>query len=412
MESISSVVFTSTVTQWTASVLVAFLLCVVVRSIRRPFLYYWAWSWGCLAIALLALSIAFRSDWQSPWLFALYFGFEYAWAFLLLAGCLNLSRDVRLNKRHIPAAGVAAVLGLLLAQVDARFNALFAIHAIMLTGLLGLSAYVLLSAQNRAEHGAGHWLMGLALVLMSVVFGHYVLLCGYAGLQPEDITFVHLEYAPVYDMLLELLLAFGMVMVGMESVRRQLEKANRDLAAASTQLKAMAQEDSLTEAYNRHAFYSFTTHGAPEKPPFLKGCVAILDLNDLKWINDTLGHQAGDGAIRAVSRAIRSVIRADDLLFRWGGDEFLILWPHISEADARARLDKLNPLLAEVMLPGYSLPVRVSVAYGVATVEKYTSLEQAIHEADSEMYSQKQRLKQTIRHDTPTDTPTRLTLAR
>jgi diguanylate cyclase (GGDEF)-like protein len=174
----------------------------------------------------------------------------------------------------------------------------------------------------------------------------------------------------------------------------------------------MAQEDSLTEAYNRHAFYSFTTHGAPEKPPFLKGCVAILDLNDLKWINDTLGHQAGDGAIRAVSRAIRSVIRADDLLFRWGGDEFLILWPHISEADARARLDKLNPLLAEVMLPGYSLPVRVSVAYGVATVEKYTSLEQAIHEADSEMYSQKQRLKQTIRHDTPTDTPTRLTLAR
>src|SRR4029077_4626304 len=91
------------------------------------------------------------------------------------------------------------------------------------------------------------------------------------------------------------------------------------------------------------------------------------DVDDFKIINDTLGHSVGDAAIRAVARSIRSVIRADDLLFRWGGDEFLVLLVGLSEAEARLRLTQLNAALLQTSLGEAEEPIDPCVSYGVAT---------------------------------------------
>jgi diguanylate cyclase len=116
-------------------------------------------------------------------------------------------------------------------------------------------------------------------------------------------------------------------------------------------------------------------------------------MDNLKPINDTLGHAAGDNAIRKVATAIRALIRADDLLFRWGGDEFLVILPGVSEGEVRTRLDRLNAMLADADLRTTARPVALSVSFGIAPFSALDGLEQAIEQADVEMYSRKQTRK-------------------
>ena len=119
------------------------------------------------------------------------------------------------------------------------------------------------------------------------------------------------------------------------------------------------------------------------------GCVAVADLDSLKAINDSFGHAAGDAAIRAVARAIRQVVRADDLVFRWGGDEFLVVLFGVSEEEAAQRLDAVDVMLAAVPVPGSPQPLSVTVSRGVAAFESLAGLERAIEVADDRMYRRK-----------------------
>ena len=108
-----------------------------------------------------------------------------------------------------------------------------------------------------------------------------------------------------------------MVIVLLELVVADLKSANESLAKAHNKLKGLAHFDPLTAALNRHAFHGYLkTHGGEAEP--ISGSVGFFDIDDLKAINDLHGHAAGDAAIRAVVGAIRNLIRAEDLIFRWG----------------------------------------------------------------------------------------------
>src|SRR5205823_2263991 len=76
---------------------------------------------------------------------------------------------------------------------------------------------------------------------------------------------------------------------------------------------------------NRHAFYSLVEDARRQGSTPPEGTVALVDIDSLKPINDAYGHAAGDESIRAVATAIRSIVRAADLVIRWGGDEFLVI---------------------------------------------------------------------------------------
>ena len=173
------------------------------------------------------------------------------------------------------------------------------------------------------------------------------------------------------------------VMVLMESVRREVEMANK-------KLELLVQMDPLTEALNRHAFHSLLR--SPEttgQEVVTSGSVAVLDIDNLKPINDTMGHTVGDKAIRAVARAMRSLVRADDMLFRWGGDEFLVLMFKLPQPEASRRLEKLNKILEENTERWIGMPVSVTVSFGVAGFTSLMDLGQAIEQADKAMYAQR-----------------------
>src|SRR5262249_307298 len=101
----------------------------------------------------------------------------------------------------------------------------------------------------------------------------------------------------------------------------------------------------------------------------------------------------GDKAIRAVARTIRSLIRADDMLFRWGGDEFLVLMFKLPEEEASRRMRTLNDVLDKHAKEWTQVPVGISVAVGVCGFGSVRELAQAIECADHAMYESKQQVR-------------------
>jgi len=180
----------------------------------------------------------------------------------------------------------------------------------------------------------------------------------------------------------------------MDGLVAHLEKTLVQVSKKSAKLRLLAERDPLTAVLNRHAFYSLVSakRGNEAKHP-LGGSVAVLDIDNLKPLNDKYGHLTGDAVIRAVAKAIRSVVRAEDLLFRWGGDEFLVILPHVNLEESRWRFQKLDEILKRTPLPGVPQPVNITLSVGVSPFSSSNSLEKAIEEADERMYARKSEKK-------------------
>jgi len=371
----------------------AALSFLLSRSIRREYLRYWWRAWSCLALALFALFAAFRSPWTRLALEPVYFFGEYLFGGLMVAGCRNLATGRRLVPRDAWLLVPAAFVALVLAYAPATFSARFVAQAAVLSALFAAALLYVRRAPEGGGRRLGRPLLSVSLLALAVWFAQYVAIMGWStwrDLRPPE---GYAAYTPFLDLLLETLLGFGTLIVVMEDEHRELEAANAELRAARDELEALARIDPLTDSLNRHAFYSMVEGSRTGPGP--GGCVAVLDVDALKPINDSRGHAAGDAAIRAVARAIREVVRADDLVFRWGGDEFLVLLFGMSEEEARRRIDRAHRDLASVRVPGSKEPLAVTASAGVAAFETLGDLERAIEVADDRMYRRKQRKRPT-----------------
>jgi diguanylate cyclase (GGDEF)-like protein len=365
----------------------AVLSFLLSRSIPRdPLRYFWrAWTW--LAVSLFSLYFSLRFPLVRSALEPLYFLGEYVFAGFVLAGCRNLATGSRMGHRGpwllVPAAAVAVAL----AQSHPDFTARFIPQAAIMAALFGLGFREVRHVPPAGRGRIGMRLLQLSLGLLAVQFAHYVPVLSWSVWTGSALPIAYSQYTSVLDLLLEILLGFGILIVVMEREHRELEVANEELSAARERLEAMARVDPLTSSLNRHAFYSMVEGGRATGGP--SGCVAVVDIDALKPVNDAFGHSAGDAAIRAVARAVRQVVRADDLVFRWGGDEFLVVLFGVTEEEARRRLDGLDAMLAAVPVPGSKEPVAVTASIGVAAFEALAGLEKGLEAADQRMYRRK-----------------------
>jgi diguanylate cyclase (GGDEF)-like protein len=371
----------------------ALLSFLLSRSIGREHLRYWWRAWACLAVALFALYATLRSPWTRAALEPVCFFGELLFAGLIVAGCRNLSTGARLTRSEGWLLAPAALLALALTYAPAEFTVRFIPQAALLSALFWAGSSYVGWAPDAGRRRIGRPLLSASLVALVLWFLQYVPVLAWAAGTGSRLPAAYAAYTPLFDLLLETLLGFGTLIVVMEDEHRELETANASLRAARDQIEARARVDPLTDSLTRHAFYSMVEGRRTNRDP--GGCVALLDVDALKPINDTFGHAAGDAAIRAVARAIREVVRADDLVFRWGGDEFLAVLFGVSEDDARRRLDGLHHDLARVAIPGSAKPLPVTASAGVAAFDTLTDLERAIEVADDRMYQYKQRRRAT-----------------
>jgi diguanylate cyclase len=382
------------VIQWVGIVLMAVLSLSMRGSIKSASVRYWTIAWICLSLSLVSLVAAFNIEPEQKLFYSIYFFGEYSFGLMFIAGCAHHATGAHLTRRYLYLAIVAIIVAALLPYASADFNDLFMIHAFLVAMLFAVSFIALRPARRRSKNSPGLRVISAALILLTIDFLHYIPVFGARkGLWGITVPSGYLQYTSIFDLILEILLGFGTMMVLLEGVRGEVEAANRNLTTAHDKLELLARMDPLTEALNRHAFHSLLSRNESGEESETDGCVAVIDIDNLKPINDTLGHNVGDKAIRAVARAVRSLIRADDMLFRWGGDEFLVLMFKLPEAEAARRMRTLNDVLEKHAEEWTQAPVRITVSSGVCGFASVKELAQAIERADKAMYESKQQVR-------------------
>ena len=157
------------------------------------------------------------------------------------------------------------------------------------------------------------------------------------------------------------------------------------------QLQYLADHDPVTSLYNRRRFeQELARHLSYDARYGTGGAVLVLDLDNFKYINDTLGHKAGDEVITRVARSIRDRIRETDTLARLGGDEFVILLPEagIEQAQSVARTIIDTVRAHPVAVAGQQ--IRITTSVGVTTFgNREVDGESLLVEADVAMYDAK-----------------------
>lgn len=365
-------------------VFVVTVMCLLLnRSLRLTALRYWTIAWLSLSFALICLRLGFEYDVFSSMLFTYYYLGEYIFGFLLFAGTRSLGGGWELRPRtelyFIPFLVIAVILPTLVGD----FNDAAGIHTLVMSGFYAASFH---SIHRSADRTFGWKVLHVALAVLSVVNLSYSVIFTANLLVSFETGF--LSYHSVVDLVLKSTLGIGMVIVLLEKVLSDAKSAHERLETANRRLEELVHTDPLTAAFSRHAFYGFVKKHGDENTE-TSGCVGFFDIDDLKWINDRYGHNAGDVVIRWVVKVIRDTIRAEDLIFRWGGDEFFVIMISMDSEMAIMRMTTLEAQLTGLSVDGIPDPIDIGVSWGFTDFADITALEDAINRADAAMYSRK-----------------------
>lgn len=386
-------VFTAVVVQALGTIIVASLLWQFRRALYTPFVFRWFFSAASLAFGICCLSFAVYDDtlWPATRLALTAYCWSTSLAAFLFWSCLRGYIHGRPLHRAIWWGLVPyALVGLVLPWTVPTYRHLFPFHfpllALPLIGALcdirGYRPSVAQPSVGMPIVRVGVW----ALVVLLLHNGPAMYLHTYLGREEFEYTVL----SPVYNALVQLILVVGVLILITERVRDELEAKNRCLHDAAEKLSEDARRDALTGLYNRRAFDELISDtDGPHSP----GCLAILDLNDLKMINDAHLHPAGDAALKLVARALLSKFRVTDPIFRIGGDEFAIVMIGGMETELTARLLAMDRDLLKQRLPGVSQPIDLAVAWGVYAFDANENLAIAVRKADHRMYENKRGRK-------------------
>lgn len=374
--------------------LIALFLLLRPYARRRKYFATWSYAWVALSIALCMVMIRFnvlpvvfgtRLEDSTLGIRLILFVYQLskvAFYGLLIAGTLHyVGRTPR-----FPAITGYAVFALIFAAISFWFTRRMAGMVIwqapLAIALLGYAAYMMLSLPpSRRSLGTG--LTGSCFAFGALVWMLYGIAFSMPG--PGNPLAPVISFNTYLDLFWNITLGFGMVVMLMEDAKNEVDAAHAELNVAHDNLRRASFYDSVTGSLNRQAFAERLGLDAALAG---FGAVVVLDLDNLKNINDRHGHAAGDMMLRHIVEVLRPQLRVADKLYRWGGDEFLLVFPGADAPNVGRRIKTIlhesKPLHLE---DGGELPVRVSV--GAAAYSSGEKIDMAIAVADQAMYSDK-----------------------
>lgn len=162
------------------------------------------------------------------------------------------------------------------------------------------------------------------------------------------------------------------------------------LARLIAKIRQFAERDQLTGLWNRRAALEKLQeiHELWHKQQQSYSLI-LLDLDHFKRINDSLGHDAGDAALRRLATTLSAVVRTQDLVSRYGGEEFLLLFPGVSASELPTIAEKIRMTLSGCQLIWQNTPIELSASLGYVTVYPGAKAEHLLTLADKAMYQAK-----------------------
>lgn len=177
------------------------------------------------------------------------------------------------------------------------------------------------------------------------------------------------------------------------------------IKAAEALLRRQATQDPLTGLFNRRQIMDLldrSLHAARRHNQPL--AVAMCDLNGFKTVNDTYGHPAGDYALKAFAHILKTCVRREDMVGRYGGDEFVVLFPNSTAEQARPALRRASERLRskDMRLNAAGSAFRLSAAFGIAGLDRrHADADALLADADKAMYEAKKAKDGCIRLISP-----------
>jgi len=180
----------------------------------------------------------------------------------------------------------------------------------------------------------------------------------------------------------------------LRDIRRErdaLRRENRVLKIAVAELERVSERDTLTPLFNRRYFLTAIHHRmARFERHAERAAVVFVDVNQLKLINDSFGHAAGDFALMEIAKRLAESIRATDVAARIGGDEFGLILDQSSEEGARAQIARLGDVLTAAPAEYDGHRIALSACFGIAMLQSGMTESDILAAADRDMYRNKQ----------------------
>ncbi|MFZ5525586.1 MAG: GGDEF domain-containing protein [Pseudomonadota bacterium] len=186
------------------------------------------------------------------------------------------------------------------------------------------------------------------------------------------------------------LMALAVVAMWISAMRVRISRQSDELRQTLVQAQALATTDMLTGLLNRRAMTDqLESELARVSRSGNPVCVALIDIDHFKKVNDHYGHRMGDEVLRSFASLAQGDLRQVDQLGRWGGEEFLLMMPHVDASQAWVAVERLrNRIAAHPM--GDSGNLTVTISAGLAQFSHGESLDRWIERADQALYQAKQ----------------------
>ncbi len=171
-------------------------------------------------------------------------------------------------------------------------------------------------------------------------------------------------------------------------LNEMLRDEQQALARANEKLREAASHDSLTGIWNRYRTeQELDKELAKARRHKLPFCVLLLDIDHFKQVNDTWGHEAGDELLRHIACTVNGVLRQEDHIGRWGGEEFVMVATGASREDGVVLAERIRTAIANVRIN--QMPEGVTASIGVATWRPEDKRKELVARADRAMYAAK-----------------------
>ncbi|WP_419603272.1 GGDEF domain-containing protein [Thiolapillus sp.] len=170
-------------------------------------------------------------------------------------------------------------------------------------------------------------------------------------------------------------------------LEKRVNARTKALTEANQQLAKLARTDTLTDMLNRRAFAELYQHNLTNPANCTQCALALLDIDLFKNFNDSYGHDCGDAVLREMSR----LLRENDVVARWGGEEFIVLLPNTTHRDAADIMTRLCSAVARHSFDWEGETLRITITAGLGQCDCSQSLEKCLKPVDEALYKGKQQ---------------------
>lgn len=188
-------------------------------------------------------------------------------------------------------------------------------------------------------------------------------------------------------------------LIGILFLNRRLRSSQCVLEETNRQLYSSSNRDSLTGLFNRRYVESYaaqlTRSGTDGNSPAGCGLVLLMDIDHFKQLNDTYGHAVGDLVLQATAGRLSALFRNDDIVVRWGGEEFLALLPTTQASEAVGIASRVLAAVSAKPVVVDAVPMQVTISVGICRLrlglkDREMNWEEVVHMADQALYMAKQ----------------------